>query len=360
MRGGYRDPHDSLLSDPKLGGVQTVVLPVLGQILMGLTIDNFGLFYSQQTSLTAFRIAGAVLVLLGVVLVSTAKESKAERKSVYRDIESLREFGLDIQTFQRAPLEYALVTRSIELDDLMLIVDAVQSSRHLTQRKSDALVRSIKRLAPKRERDLLDRHLSVSGRIKIQGDSLLYNVDRILEAIAGKRKVSFRYFSYNAAKEKVMRRSGERYVETPVEIIVNQGVYYLVTYNPETDNFEGFRVGRMDYVEVSEERAAKVPRQSDFSVERLDNAVVGAAGGAFVDATLIADGHAMNAVVDRFGRDVASTDLGDGTARIEARIEEGPAFYGWLVRCNGTVRIKGPESLAESYKQYLRAILEQC
>ena len=157
-----------------------------------------------------------------------------------------------------------------------------------------------------------------------------------------------------------MRRSGERYVETPVEIIVNQGVYYLVTYNPETDNFEGFRVGRMDYVEVSEERAAKVPRQSDFSVERLDNAVVGAAGGAFVDATLIADGHAMNAVVDRFGRDVASTDLGDGTARIEARIEEGPAFYGWLVRCNGTVRIEGPESLAESYKQYLRAILEQC
>ena len=143
----------------------------------------------------------------------------------------------------------------------MLIVDAVQSSRHLTQRKSDALVRSIKRLAPKRERDLLDRHLSVSGRIKIQGDSLLYNVDRILEAIAGKRKVSFRYFSYNSAKEKVMRRSGERYVETPVEIIVNQGVYYLVTYNPETDNFEGFRVGRMDYVEVSEERAAKVPRQ---------------------------------------------------------------------------------------------------
>ena len=69
----------NILLFPKLGGVQTVVLPVLGQILMGLTIDNFGLFYSQQTSLTAFRIAGAALVLLGVVLVSTAKESKADR-----------------------------------------------------------------------------------------------------------------------------------------------------------------------------------------------------------------------------------------------------------------------------------------
>lgn len=69
----------NILLFPKLGGVQTVVLPVLGQILMGLAIDNFGLFYSQQTSLTVFRIAGAVLVLLGVVLVSTAKESKADR-----------------------------------------------------------------------------------------------------------------------------------------------------------------------------------------------------------------------------------------------------------------------------------------
>ena len=69
----------NILLFPKLGGVQTVVLPVLGQILMGLTIDNFGLFYSQQTSLTVFRIVGAVLVLLGVVLVSTAKESKADR-----------------------------------------------------------------------------------------------------------------------------------------------------------------------------------------------------------------------------------------------------------------------------------------
>ncbi len=284
---------------------------------------------------------------------------KAERKSVYRDIESLREFGLDIQTFQRAPLEYALVTRPFDFEDLLLIVDAVQSSRHLTQRKSDALVRSIKRLAPKRERDLLDRHLSVRGRIKVQGDSLLYNVDHIQEAIATKRKVTFRYFTYNAAKEKVMRHSGERYSETPVEIVVNQGVYYLVTYNPVSDEFDGFRVGRMDYVEVADERAAKVSRQSDFSVERFDNAVVGACGGESADVSLIADGRAMNAVIDRFGRDVDSADLGDGTARVKVRVEAGPAFYGWLAQCNGTVRIEEPSSLVEGYKAHLRALLEQ-
>lgn len=156
--------------------------------------------------------------------------------------------------------------------------------------------------------------------------------------------MSFRYFSYNAAKEKVMRRSGERYVETPVEIIVNPSVYYLVTYNPETDNFEGFRVGRM--VTWRSPRSGRRRFPSKRFLGRAARQCGRWCGWRrVVDATLIADGHAMNAVVDRFGRDVASTDLGDGTARIEARIEEGPAFYGWLVRCNGTVRIEGPESL---------------
>lgn len=51
---------------PKLGGVQSVILPITGQILMGLIIDQFGLFHAPQTSLTPFRFIGAALVLTGV------------------------------------------------------------------------------------------------------------------------------------------------------------------------------------------------------------------------------------------------------------------------------------------------------
>lgn len=74
----------NILLFSKLGGVQTVVLPVLGQILMGLIIDNFGLFYSQKTPLSAFRIAGAVMVILGVVLVSMAKENKTASEKLQK------------------------------------------------------------------------------------------------------------------------------------------------------------------------------------------------------------------------------------------------------------------------------------
>lgn len=74
----------NILLFSNLGGVQTVVLPVLGQILMGLIIDNFGLFYSQKTPLSVFRIAGAVMVILGVVLVSMAKENKTASEKLQK------------------------------------------------------------------------------------------------------------------------------------------------------------------------------------------------------------------------------------------------------------------------------------
>lgn len=74
----------NILLFSKLGGVQTVVLPVLGQILMGLIIDNFGLFYSQKTPLSVFRIAGAVMVILDVVLVSMAKENKTASEKLQK------------------------------------------------------------------------------------------------------------------------------------------------------------------------------------------------------------------------------------------------------------------------------------
>ena len=155
----------------------------------------------------------------------------AERKSVYRDIEALREFGLDIRTYQRSPVEYALENRDFALPELLLLVDAVQSSRFLTQRKSDALVRSVKQLASARQRALLDKRLHVEGRIKSQNESVFHNVDRIQEALARRRKITFLYFQYDAAKKKILQHDGAFYTETPVQLIYADGFYYLVAYN---------------------------------------------------------------------------------------------------------------------------------
>lgn len=56
----------NVLIFPKLGGVQTAVMPILGQVLMGLLIDSFGLLRSVQIPFLGSQIVGVLLVLAGV------------------------------------------------------------------------------------------------------------------------------------------------------------------------------------------------------------------------------------------------------------------------------------------------------
>lgn len=75
---------------PKLGSVQTVIFPVLGQILAGLIIDDFGLFYSPVSQLTVVRGLGALLVLVGVT-VTVAGNSWLERVTGQAGLETVEE-----------------------------------------------------------------------------------------------------------------------------------------------------------------------------------------------------------------------------------------------------------------------------
>lgn len=282
----------------------------------------------------------------------------AERKSIYRDIETLREFGIEVRTYQRSPVEYAVEDRDFALPELLLLVDAVQSSRFLTQRKSDALVRSVKRLASTRQRKLLDKRVHVEGRIKMQNESVFNNVDRIQEALARARKVSFRYFKYNAQKQRVLQHDGERYVESPVQLVYSDGYYYLVVFNEKHNGFANYRVDRMDGIEVLEERALRNERISAFDPQKLEGSAFGMYGGSAVPAVFLVEDEAMGAMIDRFGKDVPCYEVDERTARVHASVVKSPAFFGWLAQFGSRVRIEKPASLAESYRQYLADILK--
>ena len=67
---------------------------------------------------------------------------------------------------------------------MLLLADAVQSSRFLTERKSNALVKAIGKLSSKYLADDLRRNLHVEGRIRSQNESVFYNIDAIQRAIS--------------------------------------------------------------------------------------------------------------------------------------------------------------------------------
>lgn len=77
----------NILLFPKIGSVQTVIFPVLGQILMGLLIDNGGWFSSAVQRLTVSRGLGALLVLIGVI-VTVALPNYLESRKALVDVQA--------------------------------------------------------------------------------------------------------------------------------------------------------------------------------------------------------------------------------------------------------------------------------
>ena len=161
---------------------------------------------------------------------------QAERKSIYDDLEQLRQFGLDVQSRKGKTPGWYIGERTFELPELKLLVDAVQSSKFITRRKSDSLISKLESLASVHQARQLQRQVYVSGRVKTMNESIYYNVDKIHTAIHGNRAITFRYFEYNRNKERVFRREGKRYHVSPYGLIWDNEMFSEIEkYIPKKD-----------------------------------------------------------------------------------------------------------------------------
>ena len=155
----------------------------------------------------------------------------AERKSVYDDLEALRGFGLDVQSRKGRAPGWFIGERPFQLPELKLLVDAVQSCKFITRRKSDQLIGKLEGLTSVWQARQLQRQVYVDRRVKTMNESVYYSIDTLHAALAEGRGVRFRYFEYNVRKEKVFRREGAWYAVFPHGLIWDDENYYLVGYD---------------------------------------------------------------------------------------------------------------------------------
>lgn len=282
----------------------------------------------------------------------------AERKGLYRDIETLREFGMDVRQLKRQPIQYALCERDFELSQLTLLVDAVQSSRFLSGGASNALVKSVRQLASAEERKALNKQVHVHGRPKRQDQSDFTAVDKLQQAIADKSKVSFRYYRYDAGKERVARKGGAAHMVTPVNLTYSDGNYYLVAYSASDGGMRNYRVDRMGSIVETGEPAERNEIIAAYDPDEAARTAFGMYDGDRVVATIRVQSELMNVVVDRFGRDVdACPEDGGETAIVTAPVRVSPVFYSWLCMLGENAEVLKPKSLRDGYASWLRAIL---
>ena len=272
---------------------------------------------------------------------------QAGRKSVYSAIEALQSGGMDIVCVKSTQNRYFVGARLFELPELKLLVDAVESSRFITARKSERLIEKLGKLTSESYAHQLDRHIYMDGTVKPENECIYYSVDKIHSAIQEKRQITFQYFEYTPQKEKVLKHDGYRYQFSPYVLIWSRDYYYAVGWSNKHEKLAQFRVDRMTAVELSNQAAVLAP---DFDPAEYVQKVFGMYPDALRTVELLCDNETMRSVIDRFGEDAATETVDQGHFKVTVEVAPSPPFFAWVFTFCGRIRILSPAEVLDEMR----------
>lgn len=284
---------------------------------------------------------------------------EAERKSLYDDLRVLRECGLDVEMRRGRGVTYHVVSRDFELPELKLLVDAVQSSKFITHKKSAELIKKLSSLTSHREAQQLQRQVYVANRIKTMNESIYYTVDAIQDALAQGVKISFCYFSWNAKKEKTFHHGGERLSVSPWALVWDDENYYMIAYESETKLVKHYRVDKMLNVHALSEKRDGAEYFRDFDAAVYSKKTFGMFGGREETVRLRCADELAGVMLDRFGQDVIFVPDGEGHFTLSIRVSISPVFLAWVMSFGAKVSILSPQSVRDEVAAAASAVLAQ-
>lgn len=276
-----------------------------------------------------------------------------ERKSLYSDIEALKNFGLDIGYDASRNGGYYLLSRDFDLPELRLLVDAVQCSRFITHKKTLELIKKLETLCGKYEAQKLNGQVFVFNRIKNMNESIYYNVDAVHEAIMARKKIRFKYFDYLVSKKKSYRHDGKVYEAEPLSLAWEDENYYLIAV--ESDTIKHFRVDKMDSITVCDSPCAE---RETFDPADYIRGVFGMYGGERADVRLVVDNSLAGVIIDRFGKDVTMIPKDDNHFSVNVNVAVSPQFFSWVFGLCDKVYIESPKTVREQMREYLKKVAD--
>ena len=286
-------------------------------------------------------------------------EITADRKSIYTDLRDLEILDIEVEG---EPVgnryHYHVINRPFELPELKLLVDAIQSSRFITEKKTNALIRKLEKLVSKYDAQKLQRQVYVSGRIKTMNESIYYTVDAIHNAISENRKIRFQYFQWNVKKEMELRHGGAWYHISPWGLAWDNENYYLIGYDMDAGILKHFRVDRMLHIGILDIEREGREEFSRFDLARYTRQTFGMFGGNEQMVRLRFHNKYVGVVIDRFGKNVPLRPDGDDhfIARVNVAVSE--QFYGWLTGLGRDAQILSPEAVVKEYRDLLKDLGE--
>ncbi len=279
-----------------------------------------------------------------------------DRKTIYADIAALQEYGVDIVSTPGRNGGYYIASRNFELPELKLLIDAVQSSRYLTEKKSRELIEKLCNQCSVHDANLLRRNVLVSGRVKSMNETIYYNVDAIQEAIVQNRQIRFRYFDWDLNGERNYR--DRDYLASPYGLCQDNENCYLLALSPR-HGVTSYRVDRMSHIQLDDEPRAPCPELTGEALVTHANQLFQMYSGETATVKLRFHRSLINVVIDRFGRDTMLIPDGDAHFTFTVHVAVSPMFLSWIISFGSKAKILYPQSVADACCALCKEVLSQ-
>lgn len=279
-----------------------------------------------------------------------------ERKTIYSDIGALQDYGVDIVSIPGKNGGYYIASRNFELPELKLLIDAVQSSRFLTEKKSRELIEKLCSQCSVYDARLMRRDVLVSGRVKSMNETIYYNVDAIQDAIAENRQITFRYFDYGLDGKRHYRN--RNYQASPYGLCQDHENCYLLAHS-ERHGVTSYRVDRMSDIRLLDDPRTPCPELTGKALTEHANRLFQMYAGEQTAVKLRFHRSLINAVIDRFGREVMLIPDGVEHFVFTAEVAVSPMFLSWVIGFGQKAKILYPESVVQACQDLCREALAQ-
>jgi len=280
---------------------------------------------------------------------------KAERKSLYDDLEALRVYGLDIV---QSKGNYYVGQRSFQTPELKLLVDSVQSSKFITQKKTMSLIKKIEELASAFDAQLLERQVYVRNRVKSMNESVYYNVDEISDAINQDRAIQFKYFELMINKQRHIRKDGAWYKVSPFALMWDDENYYMLAWDAEAGSIKHYRVDKMLEITALDQKREGKGAFAKVDMSAYAKKVFGMFTGQDRQVKMRFTNNLAGAVFDRFGTDIMLIPDGEDHFTVTLDLAVSPRFYAWLFGFGTDAEILSPDDVREDASNMAQRIVE--
>ena len=279
-----------------------------------------------------------------------------DRKTVYSDVAALQDYGVDIISLPGKNGGYYIASRNFELPELKLLIDAVQSSRYLTEKKSQELIEKLLTQCNEQDAKLMKRNVLVSGRVKSMNETIYYTVDTIQEAISQNKQITFRYFDWDFGGKRKFREKA--YIASPYGLCQDNENCYLLAFS-DRHGITSYRVDRMLDISLLDDPRIPCPELTGKALMDHANRLFQMFSGDAVDVKLHFHNSLLNVVVDRFGKDTMLIPDGPEHFNFTVRVAVSPMFLSWVMGFGAKAKILYPQSVVDELCQLCKEAMSQ-